>query len=280
MSKFPSSKAEPPARTLRSLAVLSLSTFWFLSTSLASVFASTSAFALAAASLLMSFWSFVSNPEAPISSVDTPSFLTEASELEAEELSAGLAAEELFVCALVSAAGLAAEDGAALSAFAVFCSFLFAEASFFCSAFAALFDASAFFCSALVAESVFVAALVADLSVTELAALVGAALLAAELGAALCSFLTALPFCVVDCASLAGVTAFGAALLADVASLAGVTTALCASFASATLCTISVCDSLTVSAWAAVSVCIIPAPSIDNINAEAKTQCLFTLYIL
>ena len=199
----------------------------------------------------MSFWSFVSNPEVPISSVDTPSFLTEASELDAEELSAGLAAEELFVCALLSlpsAAGLAAEDGAALSAFAVFCSFLLAEASFFCSAFAALFDASAFFCSALVAESVFAAALVADLSAAEFAALVGAALLAAELGAALCSFLTALPFCVVDCASLAGVTAFGAALLADVASLAGVTTALCASFASATLCTISVCDSLTVSA--------------------------------
>ena len=173
------------------MAVLSLSTFLLSTAFLSLACALASAFAFAAASLLMSFWSFVSNPEVPISSVDTPSFLTEASELDAEELSAGLAAEELFVCALLSlpsAAGLAAEDGAALSAFAVFCSLLLAEASFFCSAFAALLGASAFFCSGCAA------ALVADLSAAELAALVVAALLAAELAVAPFSTLAALSF--------------------------------------------------------------------------------------
>ena len=176
------------------MAVLSLSTFLLSTAFLSLACALASAFAFAAASLLMSFWSFVSNPEVPISSVDTPSFLTEASELDAEELSAGLAAEELFACALLSlpsAAGLAAEDDAALLAFADSCSFLlalFAEASFFCSAFAALLGASAFFCS------VCAAALVADLSAAELAALVGAALLAAELAVAPFFTLAALSF--------------------------------------------------------------------------------------
>ena len=230
ISKLPSSNTEVPARGSRSLAILFLSAFLALSTSLLASLASTSAFALAAASLLMSFWSFVSNPEVPISSVDTPSFLTEASELEAEDWSAGLAAEELFACVLVSAAGLAAEDDAVLSAFAVFCSFLLAEASFFCSAFAALLGASAFFCSGCAA------ALVADLSAAELAVLVGAALLAAELAVASFFILAALSFWIDDCAALAGAAELGAALLAAVVvSLAGVTLALCASFASATL---------------------------------------------